>query len=116
MRAPKVVFSGTFTLRDDVTEGEFIPAFRAFYDHLIEAGYATGYRLMRKETKDGFGGKLMPFAYQAELDFPDLATDDACYGYVQTRQVPMHSLHVAMRHVVAQGSADFFRTTCITAR
>ena len=116
MNDRRVVVSAMFILKEGVTDDQFIPAFTAFYDHLMKAGYARGYRLMRRGALPGFGKKLMPFDFHAELDFPDLATERACYEYVATRAEPMHSLHVTMRTCVIPGSADFFLGTTVASR
>ena len=49
-----VSFSGIFALRDGVSEEEFMPRLRAFFQHFIDMGFATNYRIMRR----GGAGRL----------------------------------------------------------
>ena len=53
-----VSFSGVFALRDGVSEEEFLPRLHAFFQHFIDMGFATGYRVMRREALDDFGKTL----------------------------------------------------------
>jgi hypothetical protein len=39
----EVAFSGVFILRNGVSEAEFLPTIHAFYQHLIDAGFARAY-------------------------------------------------------------------------
>ncbi len=55
-----VSFSGVFALRDGVSENEFLPRLHAFFQHFIDMGFATGYRVMRREALDGFGKRPAP--------------------------------------------------------
>ena len=56
-----VSFSGVFALRDGVSEKEFLPRLHAFFQHFIDMGFATRYRVMRREPLDGFGKTLPAF-------------------------------------------------------
>lgn len=105
-----VSFSGVFALCDGVSEEEFLPRLHAFFQHFIDIGFATDYRIMRRETLDGFGETLPPFTYRGELTYPDLERETAAYEYVRQRGERVHSLHVAMRSLVKPG-ADFFLET-----
>jgi len=87
----------------------------AFYSHLVEMGFARSYRLMRRVPLQGFGATLPSFEYHAEIEFPDLGEDEACYRYVQKDEEPVRSLHRAMNSKVQRGSADLFRGVCISA-
>jgi hypothetical protein len=40
------VFSGAFELREGVSEEEFLPTLKAFFEHFIEIGFASGYRIL----------------------------------------------------------------------
>ena len=91
-----VSFSGVFALRDGVREEEFLPRLHAFLQHLIDIGFATDYRVMRREALDGFGKTLPAFTYRGELIYPDLEREHAAYEYVKQRSEQVHSLHVAM--------------------
>lgn len=44
-----------FSLRDGVGEKEFLPRLHAFLQHFIDMGFATRYRVMRREALEGFG-------------------------------------------------------------
>jgi len=51
MQATSLVsFSGVFALRDGVSEEDFLPRLHAFFQHFMEMGFATGYRIMRREA------------------------------------------------------------------
>ena len=102
-----VSFSGVFALRDGVSEKEFLPRLHAFFQHFIDMGFATGYRVMRREALDGFGKTLPAFTYRGELIFPDLERDHAAYEYVKQHGEPVTSLHLAMNSMVKR-DADFF--------
>ena len=102
-----VSFSGIFALRDGVSEDEFLPRLHAFFQHFIDIGFATEYRIMRRVALDDFGKTLPPFAYRGELIYPDLEREQAAYEYVKQRSEQVHSLHVAMNSLVEPG-ADFF--------
>jgi hypothetical protein len=52
------VFNGVFELREGVSEEEFLPTLKAFYAHFIEMGFASGYRILRREALEGFGRTL----------------------------------------------------------
>ena len=41
------IFNGVFELREGVSEEEFLPTLVAFYEHFIELGFASGYRILR---------------------------------------------------------------------
>ena len=107
------VFHSVFTLKGGVSEQEFLTAFEAFYDHLLAAGFARGYRIMRRQPLEGFGKSLPEFEYHAEIEFPGLAEDQACYEYVKRNEEPIRSIHRAMNSKVKNGSADFFLEVCI---
>ena len=102
-----VSFSGVFALRDGVSEEEFLPRLRAFFQHFIDIGFATEYRIMRRVALDDFGKTLPPFAYRGELIYPDLEREQAAFEYVKQRGEQVHSLHVAMNSLV-DPRADFF--------
>ena len=114
MQAEGAVFHGLFSLADGVTEGEFLPAFQAFYSHLVEMGFARGYRIMRRQPLEGFGKTLPDFQYHAEVEFPSLTEDNACYEYVKRNEEPVRSLHRTMNSKVKRGSADFFLAVCVS--
>jgi len=102
-----VSFSGVFALRDGVSEEEFLPRLHAFLQHFIDLGFATGYRILRREALAGFGRTLPAFTYRGELVYPDLEREHAAYEYVKRRGERVHSLHVAMNSMV-KPDADFF--------
>jgi len=112
-KVPSAVFHGLFSLKDGVTEAEFLRAFDAFYSHLVEMRYARGYRILRRQPLEGFGNTLPRFEYHAEVEFPSLEEDRACYEYVKRNDEPVRSLHRAMNTKVKRGSADFFLTVCV---
>lgn len=113
MRPPSPAsFSGVFALRDGVSEEEFLPRLHAFFQHFIDMGFATDYRVMRREALDGFGKTLPGFTYRGELIYPDLERERAAYEYVKRHGQQVHSLHVAMRSLV-RPDADFFVETRI---
>jgi len=96
-----VSFSGVFSLRDGVSEKEFLPKLHAFLQH------------MRREALDGFGKTLPAFTYRGELIYPDLEREYAAYEYVKRHGDQVHSLHIAMNSLV-KPDADFFLETCIS--
>ena len=106
------VFNGVFELREGVSEEEFLPTLKAFYEHFIEMGFASGYRILRREVLEGFGRTLPAFTYRGALIYPDIESERAAYAYVQQNDEPVRSLHHAMNSKVAR-SADFFVETCI---
>ena len=55
-----VSFSGVFALRDGVGEEEFLPRLHAFLQYFIDKGFATSYRVMRREALDGFVKRYRP--------------------------------------------------------
>ena len=107
-----VSFSGVFSLRDDVNEKEFLPRLHAFLQHFIDVGFATHYRIMRREALDGFGKTLPAFTYRGELVYPDMVREQAAYEYVKQRGERVHQLHVAMNSLV-KPNADFLLETQI---
>ena len=110
-----VAFSGIFSLRDDVTVEDFLPTLHAFYGHLIERGFATGYRILQREPLEGFGKSLPSFSYRGELVYPTTELEAAAYAYVKEDKEPVRSLHRAMNSKVKRG-ADFFLEKCIARR
>src|SRR5476651_2263242 len=108
-----VSFSGVFSLADGVGETEFLPRLHAFFQHFIDMGFATRYRIMRREALEGFGKTLPAFTYRGELVFPDLEREHAAYEYVKQHGEQVTSLHVAMNSMV-KSDADFFLETRIT--
>jgi hypothetical protein len=84
----------------------------AFFQHFIDMGFATSYRIMRREALDGFGRTLPAFTYRGELIYPDLEREYAAYEYVKQHGERVHSLHVAMNSMV-KTDADFFLETRI---
>jgi len=109
---PEVAFSGVFILRDGVSETEFLPTIHAFYQHLIDAGFAHAYRVLRRLPLEGFGKTMPPFTYRGELQYSDSEREDAAYAYVKKDEEPIRSLHRAMNSKVQRG-ADFFLEVCI---
>jgi hypothetical protein len=105
-----VSLHGVFSLADHAAESAFLTAFRAFYGHLSELGFVSGYRIARRQPLDGFGDKLPRFDYHVEIAFASSAHDQACYDYVKKDEEPVRSLHRAMNSQVRRGSADFFLT------
>jgi hypothetical protein len=102
-----VSFSDVFALRDGVSEAEFLPRLHAFFQHFVDIGFATGYRIMRREALDDFGKTLPAFTYRGELIYPDLEREHAAYAYVQQHGEQVHALHIAMNSLVKR-DADFF--------
>ena len=107
-----VSFSGVFSLRDGVSEKEFLPRLHAFLQHFVDMGFATSYRVMRREALDGFGKTLPAFKYRGEVVYPDLEREHAAYEYVKQHGEQVTSLHVAMNSLV-KPDADFFLETQI---
>jgi hypothetical protein len=107
-----VLFSGVFSLRDGISEADFLPKLHAFFQHFIDMGFATSYRIMRREALEDFGKTLPAFQYRGELHYPNLELEHAAYAYVRQRGEGVHSLHVAMNSMVKAG-ADFFLETRI---
>jgi hypothetical protein len=107
-----VSFNGVFALRDGVSENEFLPRLHAFFQHFIDRGFATSYRVMRREALDGFGKTLPTFTYRGELIYPDLVREQAAYEYVKQHGAEVTSLHIAMNSMV-KPDADFFLETRI---
>ncbi len=107
-----VSFSGVFSLREGISEDDFLPALHAFFQHFIEMGFASRYRIMRREALDGFGKTLPAFRYRGELVYPNLEREQAAYEYVRQRGERVHALHVAMNRMVER-DADFFLETQI---
>jgi hypothetical protein len=107
-----VSFSGVFALWEGITEEQFLPRLHAFFQHLIDMGYATGYRVMRREALDDFGKTLPAFTYRGELIYPDSEREHAAYEYVKQHGEQVNSLHVAMNSMV-KPDADFFLETRI---
>jgi hypothetical protein len=81
-----VSFSGVFSLRDGVGEEEFLPRLHAFLQHFVDMGFATRYRITRREALEGFGKTLPAFTYRGELIYPNLEREQAAYQYVTTRR------------------------------
>ena len=106
------VFNGVFELREGVSEEEFLPTLKAFYEHFIEMGFASGYRILRREALEGFGRTLPAFTYRGALIYPDMESEHAAYAHVKRNGEPVRSLHHAMNSKVKR-SADFFVETCI---
>jgi hypothetical protein len=106
------IFNGVFELREGVSEEEFLPTLKAFYDHFIELGFASGYRILRREALEGFGKTLPAFEYRGALIYPNMEREQAAYEYVKQDGEPVRSLHYAMNSKVKRG-ADFFVETCI---
>ena len=106
------IFNGVFELREGVSEEEFLPAVKAFYEHFIEMGLASGYRILRREALEGFGRTLSAFTYRGALIYPDMKREHAAYAYVKQNGEPVRSLHHAVNSKVKR-SADFFVETCI---
>jgi hypothetical protein len=107
-----VSFSGVFSLRDGVSEEEFLPRLHAFFQHFIDIGFATSYRIMRRDALEGFGQTLPTFTYRGELIYPNSEREHAAYEYVKQRGERVHSLHVSMNSMVKR-DADFFLETRI---
>jgi hypothetical protein len=103
-----VVMGALFRLRAGANEPDFKKACVAFYQHLVDMEFATGYRIMRRQPRDGLGEGLPSFTYYAELISSDLESDAAGYEYVKQQGDLVHPLHVAMRSFTEPGSADFF--------
>jgi hypothetical protein len=106
------IFNGVFELREGVSEEEFLPTLKAFYEHFIEVGFASGYRILRREALEGFGRTLPAFTYRGALIYPDMESEHAAHTYVKQNGEPVRSLHHAMNSKVKR-SADFFVETCI---
>ena len=107
----EVAFSGVFILRNGVSEAEFLPTIHGFYQHLIDAGFARTYRVLRRIPLEGFGKTLPPFTYRGELQYPDSEREDAAYAYVKKDEVTFTAS--ATNSKVQQG-ADFFLEVCIS--
>ena len=106
------IFNGVFELREGVSEEEFLPTLKTFYEHFIEKGFASGYRILRRQALEGFGRTLPAFTYRGALIYPEMESEHAAYAYVKKNGEPVRSLHYAMNSKVKR-SADFFVETCI---
>jgi hypothetical protein len=80
---------------------------RAFFEHLRDKGFARALRVMRRKPMPEFGAKLPDFTHYAAIEFHDLHTEQACYGYVVANADPVRTLHHAMNPKVMRG-AQFF--------
>jgi hypothetical protein len=107
-RTGSAVLHSLFELNEGVSEAEFATAFRAFFDHLQEKGFATGCRVMRRKTLEGFGRPLPSFTYYAAIEFHGLDAEQACYDYVAENAPPIRALHQAMNSKVRRGGSYFF--------
>jgi len=105
-----VSLNALFSLRKGIMEEEFAFAFRAFYQHLHDVGFARGYHCLKRLPLAGFAHRLPDFDYQIIIEFADAETEGACYDYVRKNQEPVRSLHLAMNSKVAEG-AQFYLTT-----
>ena len=95
-----VSFSSIFTLRDGVSEEEFLPKLHAFFQHFIDMEFATGYRVMVAKPGKASGKTIPAFTYRGELIYPDLERERAAYEYVKQHSERVHSLHIAMNSLV----------------
>jgi hypothetical protein len=73
------ILNGVFELREGVSEEEFVPTLKAFYEHFIELGFAFGYRILRCEALEGFGKTLPAFKYRGALIYPNMEREQAAY-------------------------------------
>jgi uncharacterized protein DUF6614 len=106
------VFSGVFELREGVSEEEFLPTLKSFFEHFIDQGFASEYLILKREVLDGFGETLPAFTYRGALIYRDMEREQAAYAYVQQNAEPVRTLHYAMNSKVKR-NADFFVETCI---
>ena len=106
------IFSGVFELREGVSEEEFLPTLKAFFEHFIDQGFACEYLILKREVLDGFGKTLPAFTYHGALVYRDMEREQAAYEHVKQNDEPVRSLHHAMNTKVKR-SADFFVETCI---
>jgi uncharacterized protein DUF6614 len=107
-----VIFSGVFELREGVSEAEFLPTLKTFFEHFIDRGFASEYLILRREVLDGFGKTLPGFTYRGALIYRDLERERAAYEYVMQNEEPVRSLHHPMNSKIKR-NADFFVETCI---
>jgi hypothetical protein len=42
------VFSGVFELREGVSEEEFLPTLKTFFEHFIDQGFASEYLILKQ--------------------------------------------------------------------
>jgi hypothetical protein len=105
------IFSGVFELREGLSEEEFLPTLKAFFEHFIDQGFASEYLILKREVLDGFE-TLPAFTYRGALVYGDMVREQAAYGYVKQNDEPVRSLDHAMNTKVKR-SADFFVETCI---
>jgi hypothetical protein len=108
VRTGSAVLHSLFELNEGVPEAEFTAAFRAFFEHLREKGFATACRVMRRKMLEGFGQPLLGFTYYAAIEFRDLGAEQACYDYVAENSPPVRALHQAMNSKVRRGGSYFF--------
>jgi len=106
------VFSGVFELREGVSEEEFLPTLKAFFQHFIDQGFASEYLILKREVLNGFGKTLPAFTYRGAVIYRDMEREQAAYEYVKQNDEPVRSLHHAMNTKVKR-NADFFVETCI---
>jgi hypothetical protein len=99
-------------LRDGVSEKEFLPKLHAFFRHFTDIGFATGYRVMRREALDGFGKTLPAFTYRGELIYPDLGREQAAYEYVKRYGEQVHPTGQARRGLLF-GDVNLVRHGCL---
>ena len=65
-----VSFSGVFALRDGVSEKEFLPRLHAFFQHFIDMGFATGYRVMAARRWTALAKRYRPSRIEVNSSIP----------------------------------------------
>ncbi|MEM9774393.1 MAG: DUF6614 family protein [Chloroflexota bacterium] len=109
-----VTMHGFFDLHEGNDESEFKKTYQAFGDYLIENNLITGHKVMRRSYHAGYDSGAPETRFYVSMDFIDLEQANACWDYIEERQMNSHVLH---RNVYAQiRNASFFLSEDIPAK
>ena len=105
-----VTMHGLYFLRDPGTEAQFKDAYHAFGGHLVDEGYITTWRLMRRLPHEQYDSRPPTQPYYCALDFPSVKLAQACHDYVEANQDPLRTLHRAVNQLVVRPTTQFYLT------
>jgi hypothetical protein len=94
------------SLKDGVSDLEFVDAAQSYFSHLKQDGRLHGYRITRRKL--GLGPSFLP-EFHIILEFENLAQLDKAFMQVSSRSEPVESFHHAVNAKVKEVCFALYR-------
>ena len=96
---------GVFEVAEGSREADFLAAFVALRDHLLDVDLITGGRMLRRTPHENYESDPPRLSHVVELDFATDQMAEACWDYIQDPGSAGRPIHHAM--IILMGEYRF---------